>query len=234
MSDSPDTGRISPYFKAASMPAAGAWAARRRLAAAMRAVVERMVVCEATEAELDGAAALLEAFADRLAGYPRMDRLWGFAESANAGDVHALFDRSPLIGLSNPLAPPMMLEAVGDTVRGRAVFGAAYEGPPGHVHGGWIAAAFDEVLGFAQSLTGNPGMTASLTVRYRRPTPLARELDFVGRVDRVDGRKIFTNADVRCDGEVTAEAEGLFVSVDPERFAAMVASTRARMDGDGD
>ena len=31
-------------------------------------------------------------------------------------------------------------------------FGAAYEGPPGSVHGGIIAAAFDEVLGMTQSL----------------------------------------------------------------------------------
>ena len=42
-------------------------------------------------------------------------------------------------------------------------FGSAYEGPPGCVHGGYVAAAFDEMLGFVQSLGGNPGMTARLT-----------------------------------------------------------------------
>ena len=37
-------------------------------------------------------------------------------------------------------------------------FGSAYEGPPGCVHGGFVAAAFDEVLGFVQSLGGQPGL----------------------------------------------------------------------------
>ena len=57
-------------------------------------------------------------------------------------------------------------------------FGSAYEGPPGHVHGGFVAAAFDEVLGYVQSLGGRPGMTGTLTVRYRSPTPLYTELRF--------------------------------------------------------
>jgi hypothetical protein len=53
-------------------------------------------------------------------------------------------------------------------------FGSAYEGPPGCVHGGYVAAAFDEMLGFVQSLGGNPGMTARLTFPIgvrRRSTP---------------------------------------------------------------
>ena len=52
---------------------------------------------------------------------------------------------------------------------GTATFGAAYEGPPGCVHGGFVAAAFDEVLGSTQSLSGEPGMTGRLTVNYRSP-----------------------------------------------------------------
>src|SRR6185436_18331747 len=108
----------------------------------------------------------------------------GYAETANSGDVTALFDYSPLIGLSNPIAPPMVLRVEGDVVRGTVTFGAAYEGPPRHVHGGLIAAAFDEVLGFAQSMTGNPGMTGTLTIKYRKPTPLHTELRVEGRVTR--------------------------------------------------
>ncbi len=70
-----------------------------------------------------------------------------------------------------------MVDAHG--VIGHANFGVAYEGPPGYVHGGIIAAAFDEVLGMAQSLTGNPGMTGTLSIRYRRPDPcLLTELVF--------------------------------------------------------
>ena len=102
-------------------------------------------------------------------------------------------------------------------------FGSAYEGPPGSVHGGVVAATFDEVLGMTQSLSGQPGMTGTLTVKYRRPTPLHRDLRFEGTLDRVDGRKIFTTG--RCfDGDtLTAEAEGLFVRVDFEKIVAMMA-----------
>jgi acyl-CoA thioesterase FadM len=61
-----------------------------------------------------------------------------------------------------------------------------------------------------------------LTVRYRRPTPLDRDLRFEGRLDRVEGRKIFTSGSC-FDGEtLTAEAEGLFISVDFDRIAAMM------------
>ena len=62
-----------------------------------------------------------------------------------------------MIGLSNPLAPPIRVRQSGErSAEAHARFGAAYEGPPGCVHGGWVAAAFDEVLGFVQSLGGQP------------------------------------------------------------------------------
>ena len=78
-----------------------------------------------------------------------------------------------------------------------------------------IDAAFDEVLGFTQSLTGNPGMTGTLTIRYRKPTPLYTELRFEARVLRVEGRKIFVEMRL-CDGaELLADGEGLFVLLKP-------------------
>ncbi len=216
-----------PYVRAQHEDAAGLWAEKRRLAEAMRRVIEHLVVTDAPPERLAQAADRLSRFADMLAEYPRSTSFPGFAESANAGDVHAFFDLSPVIGLSNPLAPPIWLHPEGDRVKGRAIFGSAYEGPPGCVHGGFVAAAFDEVLGFAQSITGNPGMTGTLTVRYRRPTPLHRELVFDAGVDRVEGRKIFVSATIAADGEVTAEAEGIFISLDRERFAEMMAKKNA-------
>jgi acyl-coenzyme A thioesterase PaaI-like protein len=145
----------------------------------------------------------------------------GFAESANAGSVVGFFDYSPLIGRSNPLAPPLTMGVDGKRVRGTAVFGAAYEGPPGHVHGGFVAAAFDEVLGFAQSMGGNPGMTGTLTIRYRKPTPLHREIRMEGEITRIEGRKIFTVGRMYAGEVLTAEAEGIFISVDLFKMRAL-------------
>ena len=195
----------------------------RRIADAARVVIERLVASEAPLDSLETAARHLEEASAELGGYPQGRLYEGFAESANAGDPHAFFDHSPVMGAANPLAPPLRLEAVDGRVLGTVRFGPAYEGPPGHVHGGYIAAIFDEVLGMAQSMSGRPGMTASLTVRYRKPTPLLTELRFEGTLDRVDGRKLFTSG--RCfHGELlTAEAEGLVISVDFTKFATMMA-----------
>jgi acyl-coenzyme A thioesterase PaaI-like protein len=212
------------HWEATQQAASGAWAQKRRLAAAMRLVIGRLVESNAPEAELAAAADGLERYAERLATHPRLRRLEGFAETATAGDVAAFFDQSPIIGLSNPLAPPISVRKSGERqAEGRARFGAAYEGPPGCVHGGWVAAAFDEVLGFAQSLTGSPGFTGTLTVRYRKPTPLHTELRFDAWVVRVEGRKIFTEGRVWAGELMTAEAEAIFISADRLRFAALLA-----------
>lgn len=206
-------------------PATGRRAEAHRIAAAMRRVIDRLVQFAAPEESLRAAADALEKYAERLAQYPISRAYEGFAESANAGNTDAFFDHSPLIGLANPLAPPMRLTAVGDKVVGHANFGVAYEGPPGYVHGGLLAAAFDELLGMTQSLTGNPGMTATLSVRYRKPTPLLTELVFEGRVTKTEGRKILTHGTVAADGVVTAEAEGLFIAVGHERFVQLAEAT---------
>jgi acyl-coenzyme A thioesterase PaaI-like protein len=196
----------------------------RRLADAGRLVIERMATTEPSHEVIERAAELLEAAAGELDGPGKTRRYEGFAESANAGgDPHAHFDHSPIMGMASPLAAPTRIESGGEgTIVMHIRYGSAYEGPPGAVHGGIVAAAFDELLGMTQSLSGQPGMTGTLTVRYRLPTPLHRDLRFVGTLERVEGRKIFTRG--RCyDGEaVTAEAEGLFIHVDFQRIADMM------------
>jgi acyl-coenzyme A thioesterase PaaI-like protein len=192
----------------------GVWAQKRRLAAAMRQVIERLVTTEAPEEELRIAADRLEVYAQRLETQPRQFITWGHPEASTAGTTGSFFDLSPFIGQANPLAPPIALWVDGDVVRGRVNFGWAYQGPPGHLHGGFIAALFDETLGLTQSLTGRPGMTGTLTVRYRKPTPLGVELRIEGTVQRVDGRKIFTEARLYAGDTLTAEAEGIFISTD--------------------
>ena len=207
----------------------GKWAQKRRLADAMRLVIERLAPSDAPEAELRRAADALERYAEALEAHPRLRYVHGFAESANAGDVSAFFDRSPLIGLANPLAPPITIAKTGErTAEASVTFGSAYEGPPGNVHGGFVAAAFDEVLGFVQSLSGRPGMTGTLIVRYRRPTPLHTPLRFTAEYLRSEGRKLYTEGRVHAGDVLCAEAEGIFVSIARERFAELESERAAR------
>jgi acyl-coenzyme A thioesterase PaaI-like protein len=193
---------------------------------ALRRIVHRLHGSPAPDEELAAAANALEQLADRLDAFPGGSLYEGFGESPLAGrDPHAFFDHSPMLGRANPLAPPIELMVDDDVVRGRATFGAAYEGPPGCVHGGYVAAAFDEVLGSTQSLAGRPGMTARLTVDYRSPTPLHEELRFEGRVVEVSGRKTFTRGTLHAGDRLCAEGEGLFVAID---FGKVVAMQRER------
>ncbi|HVF75224.1 MAG TPA: PaaI family thioesterase [Acidimicrobiales bacterium] len=196
-------------------------AARRHMGDAVRRLIERLMSRAIPADALNEAAVAVEQLSARLAEYEGRRDLDGFGESAIAGTPTALFDHSPEVGQGNPLAPPLVLTIDGDTVTGRACFNAAYEGAPGCVHGGHVAAALDEVLGMANAMNGVPGMTGTLTVRYVRPTPLYTDLRFEGRVDRIDGRKIFTSGRVLDGEEVTAEADAVFITVDFERIAAL-------------
>ncbi len=142
-------------------------------------------------------------------------------------DPHDLFPTSPVIGPANPVAPPAEFWAVtGENgmreIRGRVIFGYPYEGPPTCAHGGMIAALFDEMLGSANIIANHAGMTGTLTVRYRKPTPLLTPLDLEARCTGTERRKVFTWGGLFHDGELLAEADGIFISMEPGRMLELV------------
>jgi hypothetical protein len=137
------------------------------------------------------------------------------------------FPTSPMIGFANPIAPPVDVWAVHGPdgqreLRGRVTFDYPYEGPPTCVHGGVIAELFDELLGLSNILAGLGAMTGTLTVRYRRPTPLLAPIDLAARHTGSEGRKVFSWGGMYHEGQLTAEAEGVFVLVNPERMLDIV------------
>jgi acyl-coenzyme A thioesterase PaaI-like protein len=218
-------------FRAASLEAPGTWPAKRRLAGAVRELLDCICATDADESELLRTAAQLEQTARRFATQPPLKDRPGVAEMALAS-METFHDRSPLVGLSNPLAPPLDLvpDAEGRCVRGTGSFGSAYEGAPGCVHGGFVAAAFDELLGAACIFSGNPGMTGELTIRYRNPTPVKTALRFEGRLERVEGRKIYTSGEIYAGEVRTAESTGLFISITREKFERL---NRERIEREG-
>ncbi len=118
---------------------------------------------------------------------------------------------SPVSGRRNPIAPSIRLRRDGDEVRGEATFSPTYAGPPNSVHGGIIAAVFDELLAMANVVSGSVGFTGTLTIKYHRHTPLDRPIELWAVNYRNTGRKQFTRGEMRVDGKVTASAEGLFI-----------------------
>jgi acyl-coenzyme A thioesterase PaaI-like protein len=204
-------------------------AAARRIGAATRQLIDRLVGTSASVEELDALATEMEALAGKMGPARGRNRLYeGFAEAAIAGRPSSFFDWSPLLGLANPLASPIVARVEGDAIVGLVNFGFAYEGPPGCVHGGFVAAAFDEILGMAQSMTGRAGMTGTLEVRYRKPTPLRADLRFEGRVEDVSGRKIKVVGTCHHGELLTAEARGLFVTMAPERLGHLMSERERR------
>lgn len=247
MSGSPDPSFRSPRVdRLHELPPTERRVAMRRLASAGREVIELMSSSSATADELDSAAESLEAVVGLLRGHSTGSDYEGVAEMANAGDLlaerrrlveggdpeaWAQFDYSPFIGLANPMSPPMRMDYDGDRVVCDVTFGSAFEGPPACVHGGYVAAAFDEVLGAAQSLSGEQGMTARLVTNYRSPTPLHEPLRIEAWVDRREGRKIFVQGTMKAGPRLTAEAEGLFIAFDSAKFMKLM-EARAEMNAE--
>jgi acyl-coenzyme A thioesterase PaaI-like protein len=209
----------------------GAWPAKRELADALRALLEELNATAAPEAELLALAATVRdaASAFATAGHAAPDA--ARSDGLYAG-MESFHDRGPLVGLANPIAPPLdlRLDLEASVVRGSATFGAAHEGAPGLLHGGLLAAAIDEVLGLATCFAGAPGMTRELTVRYERPTPIHAELHFTGRLDRADGRKLHLSCEVEANGVRTATGHGLFIQVGGEKFAELARTKQKRRE----
>lgn len=194
----------------------------KELADTTRKLIDRMVATDAPIEVIEAATARVRDALTQLDGY-HQGSLYGISEMANAGQRDdPMFDHSPLIGIGNALSPPLALTEEDGIVVGAVRFGQAYEGPPNSVHGGYVAATFDEVLGAAQSLSGAPGMTGTLSVRYEAPTPLHTDLRFEGRLVGVERRKIFVEGVCLAGDVVTARSEGVFISLKPGMFVDLL------------
>lgn len=192
---------------------------RLRLANATREVLQHSATSVADPEVFARAAAMLEEAARILGEGPQGRGYHASAEGAVGGATHGFISHSPVTGPLNALAGLVGIETTEHEVVATVTYGSAYEGPPGCLHGGLIAAIFDEVLGFAQALSGSPGMTGRLEVTYRSPTPLHQPLRVVGRFDGLQGRKIMTSGTIHAGDRLCAEAIGTFITVNAGKFA---------------
>jgi uncharacterized protein (TIGR00369 family) len=95
-------------------------------------------------------------------------------------------------------------------VRGIATVPEHFNGYPGVVHGGIVAALLDETAGRTVLMDGafdDLMVTLKLEVAYRRPTPTEAPLTVIGRLLRRTGSRAEAEAELRlADGTVTARA----------------------------
>lgn len=115
------------------------------------------------------------------------------------------------IGLRNGAAPPM--EVVHDSdgrMHADVHLGAAYEGPPGCVHGGVSALLLDHLMGVTASQLNRVTLTGTLTLKYRNPLPLG-DVHLEAWISREEGRKVFVEATIEGAAGIALEAEGIFI-----------------------
>lgn len=178
------------------------------LAQSVRGLIDATIRSEVDAADVAAAKAHIEAAADLL----RAKQIDGPFGVRITSDGDRMPWGNPAIGVRNAIAPP--LNIVRDRDGGISTdfhLGAAYEGPPGHVHGGMVAMVLDHVLGeVAVSDPETPRFTGTLTIRYLRATPLG-DLRAEGRITRSDGIKTFAVGHVSDAEGITAEAEGVFI-----------------------
>lgn len=182
------------------------------LATELRGIAEAITFLDPEATDESEVSGLVEQAAQLRAGIAALPDLSAHGSAARAPvPASLLHERSPISGHVNPVAVPMHFEYFDDKVIARAVFGRQFEGPAGGVHGGAVAAAFDEILGVAQMLSGYAGYTARLTLDYRAITPIETEIVHESAVERIDGRKLHMWARSTCEDKLLVEGEGLFI-----------------------
>jgi hypothetical protein len=183
-----------------------------RFASVARKIIGLTTALERESPELEWLIDSLEAAEVRLRGVAPVDLAPRVGPGTHsAGRVY--LDHARDIGAFNPCFPIYEISVDGDAANGSVTFPVAYEGPPGLVHGGFIAVFFDCVIQHHNCNVGRAGKTTSLIVSYRRPTPLGTALHFAIR-RREEGNRINSNASLMAEERVLCEAEMSAVASD--------------------
>ena len=106
----------------------------------------------------------------------------------------------------------------GGLLVGRVWFGPGALGPPGHAHGGSMAAVLDEAMGAAVWMHDRPAVAVNLNTDFRCMLPLGTDAYLEARIEKIDGRKVFTRGRLHDGGDtVFCEATGIFLHLEPGR-----------------
>jgi acyl-coenzyme A thioesterase PaaI-like protein len=175
---------------------------------AVRDLVDATIRSTVADDELDALRAEVEALTARL----RAAQLPGPAGVRYNSEGRSWNWGNAVVGRGNAVAPPVDIthDEFGSAYA-ELTLGAAYEGPPGMVHGGVSALLLDQIMGETASGFKRLTMTGTLTLRYRRPLPLG-PVRLEARIAGESGRKITVEARIGVPGEDAAvEATGLFL-----------------------
>lgn len=191
---------------------------RKRLAEQARQVIRGVRITKVGTDDRERAIALLAEATAILEGEVSDGPFWQTGlESVDqfqiSTDPRVVFPFSPAMGQLNPLGSSVHVQVEADrSVTGEVTFTEPYSGPPWDTaHGGIIALLYDDLVGMAAMVAAGGGMTARLTVQYRKPTPLFVPIRFRAWLEEHEGRKFIARGEMHHDGELLSEADGLFI-----------------------
>ena len=92
-------------------------------------------------------------------------------------------------------------------------FEERFAGGPGLVHGGILAAAIDDLMGYATVIHNHMCVTANLSVNYISPVPVEEEFELLAWVTKIDGKKVFAESIIKREKKVYVEGSGLFIDL---------------------
>ena len=197
-------------------------AARIELGAAARRLNHAIVARDVELEQLQSAIAALSSIAEEFERSDRRERSFThFKDSKRVefvdGDIMTSHICRPGSGPGSPHGLEMTVTRNGDVAEARFVIGDSYEGAPGRSHGGIVALAFDDAMGFVLSIIHSVAYTGEISVRYKAPTPLNTPLVIRARLDRIEGRKLHLVAvmsEDRPDAPLIATSHALFIAIE--------------------
>jgi acyl-coenzyme A thioesterase PaaI-like protein len=180
------------------------------LAQQTRELMDAVVLTDVDETEIAAVTAEMVALTERLRAVRRKTPLPH--EFAPDGTFRHL--GNAVVGACNPHALPLEVERPPEGgSRADLNFKPTHEGPPSAVHGGVTAMILDHLLGDAVAAAGRPGVTGTLTIRYKRLVPYGTPVVASAEATRIEGRKTWADGSIALpDGTPLVEATGLFIT----------------------
>jgi acyl-coenzyme A thioesterase PaaI-like protein len=106
----------------------------------------------------------------------------------------------------------------GSQIRADLEFAPRFEGGPGTVHGGAIAAFMDDLLGYVPVAYGSPGVTAKLDTNFIAPVPVGVTVGGTAWMSHIDGSKMWAEGAIEVEGHVLVESAALFIAIGPDHY----------------
>lgn len=196
------------------------WQAKRDLAETVHQLVCATSMSDAPTDVLQGAVAALQSQLAVLRAQPSRSFHEAYKDGSYYADPKRYTDRVFLVGRSNPAVPQLVTtfdddqsHQTGALATGRITFDESCVGAPGWTHGGLVATAFDQIMGYRLICEGLPVVTGELTVRYLQPTPLHKEVTYTAQLNERGERRATLSAQAHIDGALIGEASAVFVII---------------------